>query len=213
MIEAKLNVAEKRARRELEKLFDAAWKREAKAAGWGYLKPTSFKRMDKWFVYIDPAISTERKSSKINATVKPFAIDDLMSRILGFQGLDATPLSLRARGPHCLVVPMFSSSIESDGDLARMIELAAEFLMTMPARIEALTLRNFADFSASPTGNVSAAQVAALILAGEKAEAAKLCDQAASSEQWGGPARLTEDGKIISFFQFARRWIEDQKDT
>ncbi|OWQ94417.1 hypothetical protein CDQ91_15700 [Sphingopyxis witflariensis] len=211
MSETKLNGAEKRARRELGKLFDAAWKREAKAAGWGYLKPTSFKRIDDWFVYLDPEISTERNSSKISAAVKPFAIDDLMSRILGFEGLDGTPLSLRARGPHCLVVPMFSSSIE--GDLNRMIELATEFSKTMPVRVEGLTLADFADFSAAPAGHVSAEQVAALILAGEEEEAAKLCDLAIAIKQWGGPARTTADGKIVSFFHFARQWIDEHRDA
>jgi hypothetical protein len=213
MSEARLNGVEKRARRELQKMFDAAWKREAKAAGWGYLKPTSFKRIDEWFVYLDPEISTERNSSKISATVKPFAIDDLMSRILGFEGLDGTSLSLRARGPHCLVVPMFSSPIEGDGGLDRMIELAAEFSETIPARVDALTLVDFADFSAAPTGHVSTNQVAALILAGKEAEATNLCDLAISLKQWGGPARSTVDGKIVSFFHLARRWIDEHKDT
>lgn len=213
MSEMKLNGAEKRARRELGKLFDAAWKGEAKAAGWGYLKPTSFKRIHDWFVYLDPEISTERNSSKISATLKPFAIDDLMSRILGFEGLDGASLSLRARGPHCLVVPMFSSSIEGDGGLDRMIELAVEFSKTIPVRVEALTLTDFADFSAAPAGHVSANQVAALILAGKGEEAAKLCDLAISIKQWGGPARSAADGKVVSFFHLARQWIDEHEDA
>lgn len=202
---------EKRARRELVKSFDVAWKPKAKAAGWGYVKPTSFTKIGDWFVYLDPMISTERNASVVSATVKPFLIDELISRILGFEGLDGAPLSLRARGPHCLVIPMFTCAIESGGDLSRMIELAAEFSESMPARVEVLTLNDFIALAAPPAGQISVNQVAALILAGREEEASAFCDLAIAAKQWGGPARVTADGKIVSFFHFASQWIEERR--
>lgn len=207
---AKLNRDQKRERRELAKAFDDAWKREAKLSGWGYLKPTSFKSIGEWFVYMNPTISTERFASDISATVKPLLIDDLMSRIMGFDGLDGTPLSLRARGPHCLVVPMFSCSIEKEGDLADMVEAGLDFLNSMPSRIAATTMEDFIAIAASPLGQVSANQVAALILGGREQEAADLCRDAIAANQWGGPARTTAEGKVVTFFHFALRWIGER---
>jgi hypothetical protein len=207
---AKLNRDQKRERRVLAKAFDNAWKREAKLAGWGYLKPTSFKLIGDWFVAINPTISTERFASDISATVKPFLIDDLMSRLMGFDGLDGKPLSLRARGPHCLVVPMFRCSIEEEGDLPDMVKTALEFLNSIPSRIAATTLEDFIAIAAPPSGQVSANQVAALILGGREQEAADLCKDAIAKKQWGGPGRITEDGKVITFFQLALRWIGDR---
>ncbi|MFK0299908.1 hypothetical protein ACIQTU_11905 [Brevundimonas sp. NPDC090276] len=207
----KLSSAERRMRRELAKSFDAAWKPRAKAAGWGYIRPTSFKQIGEWFVYVDPQISTERNRSEITATFKPFYIDDLISRIMGFNGLDEAPLSLRARGPHCLVIPMYTSSIERDGNLGEMIEAAEIFLTSLRTRVEALTLDDFIAFTAPAAGQVSANQVAALIMAGRDEEADALCKLAIAIKTWGGPARVASDGRMVSFFELAARWIECKK--
>lgn len=159
---------------------------------------------------MNTTISTERFASDISATVKPLLIDDLMSRIMGSDGLDGTPLSLRARGPHCLVVPMFSCSIENEGDLAEMVKAGLDFLKSISSRIAATTMEDFIAIAAPPLGQVSANQVAALILGGREQEAADLCRDAIAANQWGGPARTTAEDKVVTFFHFALRWIGER---
>ena len=210
MTERKLNREEQKARRGLEKAFQSGLKLQAKATGWGYLKPSFFKRIGDWFVDLHPTFWTDAERSKISACVKPFAIDDLMSRILGFEGLDGPPLSLRARGPHCLVRPMFDRSVECGGDVDRMLDIAADFSIVVTSDVKALSLDDFIDFTADdvPEGQVSVNQVGALILAGRSEEAVVLCNKAVAARQWGGPARTSADGRIVGFFELARAWLQ-----
>jgi hypothetical protein len=208
--EKKLTRGEKKARKELSKAFDASFKIEAKQAGWGYIKPTAFKRIGDWFVCLNPSISTEAERAQLMGTVKPFAIDDLMSKILGFGGLEGTPLSLRARGPYSLVVPMFTTSIEAGGRVDAMVGLASDFMREIEPRAGQLTYEDFITFvDDRPSGTVGDNQVAARILAGRKEEALSLCESAIASKQHGSNARVTEDGQIVSFFELARHWIRN----
>lgn len=204
----KLSREHKKARKALASEVDAAFKAAARARKWGYLKPTAFLRFDDWFVSFDLTVSTEARRSEIQVKIKPFALDDLVSRIMLHDGLDGTPLSLRARGPHCLVVPYFSQSIENDReDAEAMVEAAVGFAEASLKRIETLTLNDFIEFSRNPSGNVSVNQVAALILAGRNDEALQLSEAAILAKQWGGPARITEGGQMVGFFELARRWL------
>ena len=154
MSEPKLNRDERAARRALEKQLLPAFKQQTKEDGWGYLKPTAFRRVGEWFVAVNPIVYTERYRTALQATVKPFAIDDLMSRICGFEGLENAALSLRARGPHCLVLPMWTIDIESNGSLPDMLNAAAAFLRDVVARVNALALTDFVSFAgeAPPPG-------------------------------------------------------------
>jgi hypothetical protein len=205
----KLTREEQKARRELEKAFQASLKQQVKAAGWGYIKPTSYKRIGEWLVALHPVVWTDAERSEMWAWVKPFPIDDLISRILGFEGLDGKPLSLLARGPHCLVRPMYICAVESGGDLNRMTGLASEFSKKVTASVEALALGDFIAFTADdvPVGKVSVNQVAALILAGRSDEATALCEKAVAAKQWGGPARAAADGSVVGFFELALAWL------
>jgi len=209
MTEKKLTRNEQKARRELEKAFQPAFKQEAKAAGWGYLKPTSFKRIDEWFVSLNPVIWTDSNRFQLQVNVKPFMIDDLMSRIIGFEGLDGTHLSLRARGPHCLVTPMFIEDISSETDFDRMLVRSTEVMASLNGRIGSLSVNDFVEFAANgvPPDHVGYNHVAALILAERSEEALSLCERAMAIKQWGGPARVREDGQMIGFFELAAKWI------
>ena len=211
----KLTRDEKKARRDLEKSFQAEFKKQSKAAGWSYLKPTAFKRMGEWFVGLNPIIWTDAKRAQLQVTVKPYDLDDLMSRILGFGGLDGSPLSLRTRGPHALVVPIWSHNIESEGDLDKMLSNSTEFIDEVPSKLATLSLDDFIKFVATggPANSVSYNHVAALILAKHPGEAHALCQQAIASKQWGGPARMTESGQIIGFFELTKQWLEEHEQT
>ena len=214
MNDRKLTRDEKKARRELDKAFQAAHKQQAKAAGQGYLKPTAFKRIGEWFVTLDPVIYTDAARAELQATVKPFAIDDLISRILGFDGLDGSPLSLRARGPHALVLPIWTRDIETGGNVEAMLSLSADFAEEVASKVQSLSLVNFIEFISKdgPAGQVSYNHVAAMILANRPDEALVLCEKAVASKQWGGPARVTEDGRMVGFFELAMGWLR-RKDS
>lgn len=209
MAERKLTREEKSARRSLEKAFQTAHKQQAKSAGWGYLKPTAFKRIGEWFVTLDPIIWTDAERAQLQATIKPFAIDDLMSHIMGHGGLDGSPLSLRARGPHTLVIPMWTQDIEAEGNIDAMLRLSADFAEEVCAKVQSLLLDDFIEFVSRdyPVGKVKCELVAAMILNNRLGDALTLCEQAIATKQWGGPARVTEDGRIIGFFEFAKLWI------
>jgi hypothetical protein len=211
MGEQKLSSDERKARRNLEKEFLPAFKQQAKSQGWGYLKPTAFQCVGEWFVSINPVVYTETRRTELQATVKPFAIDDLMSRICGFDGLEGTALSLRARGPHCLVLPMWTIDIDSDRDLAKMLDASAAFFSAVASKVNNLTLADFVSFvgeGAAP-GQISYNHVAALILAQRDNEALVLCRRANEIKQWGGPAKVTEDGRMIGFFELASAWLQN----
>ena len=211
MADRKLKRDEQKTRRELELVFQASFKQETKSAGWGYLKPTPYKRIGEWFITLHPMIWKDAEKAELWAMVKPFGIDDLVSRILGFAGLDGEPLSLRARGPHCLVPPMFTTSIETHGDLGEMVDLAMKFEKMVADRVRTMTLDDFIVFSTDnrPPGKVSLNEAATLILAGRLDQAAALCESAVASKQWGGPARATEAGQVIGFFELALAWLRN----
>jgi hypothetical protein len=212
MAVAKLSRDQKKARRDMEALIHKEFKTDSKTRKWGYLKPSAFNKLGDWFVCIQPMIWTDEVKSQIWACVKPYAIDDLISKILGFDGLDGSPLSLRARGPHCLVRPMVISSIESDGDVDLMMSLTRKFFLEFDGKISALSLNDFIAFSHDdvPVGKVSVNETAALILADRGEEASRLCDQAIDSKQLGGPSRVTEDGRIIGFFELTKQWLRER---
>lgn len=204
----KLTKDQVKARKALDKSYHPLLKQAAKSAGWGYLKPTPFGLVNDWFVDFHPQISTEAFRATLSSTVKPSKIDDLVSRIMGHEGLTGTPLSLLARGPHVLVVPMFNDSIERDGDPELMTDASLAAMAETRIRLETLKLENFIEFVAdSPTGNVNVAHVAALILAQRRDEAAMLAERAVAAKQWGGPARVTEDGRLVGFFEMALGYL------
>ncbi|WP_423601988.1 hypothetical protein [Sphingomonas sp. MS122] len=201
---------EQRLRKAMAIEFDRTFKASSKLRKWGYLKPTAFVRRGAWFVAFHPTIWVDARRSELGISVKPFALDDLVSRIMLHDGLDDTPLSLRARGPHCLVRPMFVGSIESDGrDVREMDALANRFADESLDRVAGMTLDDFIEFTRDdvPPGKASVNHVAALILVGRHREAMQLCDMAISTKQWGGPARIDERGATTGFFELAGRWI------
>jgi hypothetical protein len=203
---------EKKARKAIEPAFNQAFKTAAKAKGWSYLKPTAFKQIGEWFVAFDPVVWTDERLAELWANIKPFEIDELMSRIMGFKGLAAHPLSLRARGPHCVVRPMRTISIESGGDVDAMLRISSDFMDDTISFLSTLSLADFVEICREdlPAGQVSANFVAALVLSGRREEALEACESAISSKQWGGPARMTDDGRMYSFFEFAKRWIANE---
>jgi hypothetical protein len=207
----KLTRDEQKARRDLEKLFHAGLKQQAKATGWGFLKPTSFRRMGEWFVTVDPVVWTDAERSQLHIKVKPFVIDDLMAKIMSLKGLDDTPLSLRARGPHCLVRSMFVTDVEAGGDIDKMLELSSVVFEEVESKIDLLSIDDFIVFSVDdvPSGKMSVNQIAALILAQRSDEARTLCEQAIEANQQGGPSRITDCGQIVSFFECCVRWLSD----
>ena len=205
----KLKRDEQQARKAIVKAFDGRFRAWAKARKWGYLKPTAFLKASEWFVDFSPGINTDIHRAVLSCKVKPFALDDLVSRILLFEGLDGKPLSLRARGPHCLVRPMFDVSVENEiDDVNAILKIAEKFSDEALGQIASLTLDDFIAFCGDGFAErVSIEQVAALILANRNDEALHLCEKAILTKQWGGPARMTDDGKLIGFFELARRWI------
>jgi hypothetical protein len=204
-----LTSAEKKARKTLEKSFEASLRIAAKNAGWSYLKPTPFARYGEWFVSISPLIWTDEIKAQAQANIKPFGIDDLMSRILCFGSLAEKPLSLRARGPYCLVRSMLTSDIERGGNVDLMIGATLEFMKETASILENLTMDQFIEFCRDdrPIGMISDNLVAALILANRTPEARVLCDEAIANNQMGSNGRSIEDGRIVGFFELATRWM------
>jgi len=207
---AKLTREEKKARKQLEKDLALLIKRDAKARGWGYADKTIFRRQGDWFIHATPIVSSERRHTDFQVTVKPFALDDIVSRILGFNGLDGAPLSLRSRGPHCLVLPLYALDIEDEGaDVGRMAERLWAFADDKLAEVDQMTLDDFIAFARGDNpSRINQEIVAALILAKRLEEAKTLCETAIAAKQWSGSARMTQDGRLVGFFEFARAWAE-----
>jgi len=105
---------------------------------------------------------------------------------------------------------MFTYSIEMQGDLSMMVNAGLDFINSIPNRVAPLIMDDFIDIAAPASGQRSADHVAALILAGRDEEAAAICRDALAVKEWGGPARTTADGKIVTFFDFALRWIGER---
>jgi len=205
----KLNAKEQKARRDLAKAYHEAFKKEARSSGLSYLKPTPFKRLGDWFVAFYPSIWTDEVKAEISANVKPYAIDDLFGDILGYPSLVGEPVSLRARGPHCLTLPMFSAAIESDGDVEAMVQKSKVFMEETLARVPTLTIDEFIDFSGvdRPAERVSENQVVAMILAGRRDEAARLCELAVARKQTSSLSGFTPDGERAGLFSLALRSV------
>lgn len=206
-----LSKDERKARRSIEPAFNQAFRVRTKSIGWGYLKPTAFKQLGEWFVAFHPVIWSDERRAQLSANIKPFAIDELMSRIMGFGSLEGSPLSLRARGPYCLVRPIRTASIESDGNIDAMLLASSSFMDEAVSFLDVLSLDDFVEFSRDdvPAGKISVNAVAALILAGRTDEALEASEAAIAAKQSDGPARMTEDGHILSFFDLAKRWIKN----
>ena len=166
--------------------------------------------MGDWFVTFGPQISTEIIRATLDSAIKPFEIDELVSQIMGHGSLEGTPLSLRARGPHVLVLPRYTVSIEREGDVSAMVDAAVTAMQETRERLQTYTMDDFIETSKDrPVGQIGVDTVAALILAGRIDEAQVLAEQAVERRQWGGPARITSDGQMIGFFQFALRHINE----
>lgn len=203
----KLTAKEQKMRRDLAKAYHEAFKKRARSSGFSYLKPTPFKRVGDWFVDFYPSIWTDEVKAEISAHVKPYAIDDLFADILGYSSLAGTPLSLRARGPHCLTLPMFSAAIESGGNVEDMVRKSMDFMEMTLARVQTLTIDEFIDFSGMdrPPERVSENQVVAMILAGRRDEAARLCELAVAQKQTSSRSGFAPNGERTGLFSLALR--------
>lgn len=87
-----------------------------------------FKLIGEWFVYMNMMILIEWFVFDIFVMVKLFFIDDLMSCIMGFDGLDGMFFFFCVCGLYCLVVLMFSCLIENEGDFVEMVKVGLDFL-------------------------------------------------------------------------------------
>jgi hypothetical protein len=204
----KLTREEKKARKQMEKDLVLLLKRDAKAHGWRYADKTIFRQQGDWFVDGMLIVYSDRWLTEIQISVKPFALDDIVSRILGFGGLDGTPLSLRSRGPHCLVLPIDKLNVEERGsDVGLMADRIWAFAEAKLGEIERMTLDDFiASERSHNASGIRQELVAALILAERLEEAKALCETALAAKQWGGSARTTSEGRIVGFFELARAW-------
>lgn len=94
---AKLTREEQKAVKQRSNDFDAALKRDARAAGWRYARGTIFRQSADWFISILPSLLWKR-GAVVRIMVKPMAIDPLFWDIVGLTNNNTPPLSFRATG-------------------------------------------------------------------------------------------------------------------
>ena len=209
----RLTREEQRERKALETEFLLSCKALGKELGWGFSKPTLFRRIDSWFVYITPGIYRDERKAHLSLSIKPFAIDDLLSRMMFGGGIPDKPLSRRTGGPLCLVVPIEYRDLPACGPLDLMLDVTRSFLLAAEEKARAYDLDNFiADHGEfDRRGHVYTNAVAARVLQGNLERARELVSLAIANAEEGNLGTWSPGWNITSFFQFADKWLEEER--
>jgi hypothetical protein len=175
----RLSRIEQGERRELETKFLVAFKTLAKSSGWEFLKPTAFRQIGDWFVTLDPSIYLDEVKARIGFKIKPITIDSLITEIAHGRPLERHPLSLLARGPHCLTLDYASEPLPPTGPVDLMLAHAKGFMAEAEKIAESFSLDDFYIFESQerPRGDVSQNALMALLIAGDFVSARKLIEQ------------------------------------
>ena len=175
----RLSRIEQKERRELEKKFLAIFKNLAKSRGWEFLKPTAFRQIGDWFVTLDPSIYLDEVKAHIGFKIKPISIDSLITEIAHGRPLDRHPLSLLARGPHCLTSDYLTEPLPPTGPADLMLSHAEGFMAEVEKIAQSFSLEDFYKFESreSSRGDVSQNALMAKVIAGDFVEARKLIEQ------------------------------------
>ncbi|MCM0001396.1 MAG: hypothetical protein NBV68_18650 [Erythrobacter sp.] len=176
----RLNRAEQRERKQLEDAFLAAFKTEARAREWKFLKPTAFAVVSTWFVMVDPAIHRDEERASLTVKIKPRTIDDLMARVAYGRPLGKHPLSTLARGPLFLTLPIIDEPMDSTCGVGPMLEQACSMLDRARVFAEQFTLDDFfeAETLGRRDGQVRYNAILALLLKKDYDLAHRLLDHA-----------------------------------
>lgn len=212
---AKLTREQQKAVKQRSNDFDAALKRDARAAGWRYARGTIFRQSADWFISILPSLLWER-GAVVRMMVKPMAIDPLFWDIVGLSGNNTLPLSFRATGAWVLRPPSTESCV---GLNTIEVELLAkdvfEWANTQVSQI--LTSISIASMLSALPGShqVRAHRALAIclhILAKDLDGAFELCrlndpDTHPLMQENGGFTTHNCDGSVSTFLDQARDWI------
>ena len=176
----RLSRIEQGQRRELEKEFLAAFKTLAKSCGWDFLKPTAFRQIGDWFVSLDPSIYRDEVKAHVGFKIKPITIDSLITEIAYGRPLERHPLSLLARGPHCLTLDYVTEPLPPNGPVDLMLSHAEGFMAEAEKIAQSFTLEDFYAFESRerPRGDVSQNALMAKLIVGDFVEVRKLIERA-----------------------------------
>jgi hypothetical protein len=196
-------------RKALEAEFLVQLKILSKELGWGFLKPTPFKRVGDWFVDVNPSIYRDEVKAHISLNIKPFDIDDMLSRMTFGEGMDQQPLSLRARGPLCLTTPCLEMKLPAEGPVEEMVRISRLFLEESEKIAQGYDLDAFISFvgEIDERRGVNMNAVAARVLQGDFVRARQLVNAGLQRGDKGNLGRMTTDGKFLWFFDLADKWL------
>ena len=217
---AKLTREQQKAAKQRSKDFDAALKREARAAGWRYARGDIFRQFGDWFVSILPSLLWER-GAVVRMMIKPMALDPLFWDIAGIKENEELPLSFRATGAwvlrprstddhiglHIVEVEPLATEVLRWGS-----EQASEMLknVSVQSMLAAIPERD------RPRGQHRALAICLHILAEDLDGAIGLCrtddpDAHPMTREGGGFTTHNPDGTISTFLDQARDWIASKR--
>jgi hypothetical protein len=212
---AKLTREEHKAAKQRSDDFDAALKRDARAAGWRYARGTIFRQSGDWFISILPSLLWER-GALVPIMVKPMAVDPLFWNIVGLRQNNTLPLSFRATGAWVLRPPSTESCVGLD---TIDVELLAKDVFDWANRqvSQISTSISVASMLSELLGSHqvrahSALAICLHILAKDMDGAFELCrlddlDTHPLMRENGGFTTHNCDGSVSTFLDQAREWI------
>ncbi len=212
---AKLTREQQKAVKQRSNDFDAALKRDARAAGWRYARGTIFRQSADWFISILPSLLWER-GAIVRLMVKPMAIDPLFWEIVGLNENNALPLSFRATGAWVLQPPSTEScvglhTIEVEMLAKDVFEWGNNQVSQILASISIASM--LGDLAESHQVRAHRALAICLhILAKDIDGAFQLCrlndpDSHPLMQETGGFTTHNSDGSVSTFLDQARDWI------
>jgi len=216
---AKMTREQQRASKNRSSDFDAALKRDARAAGWRYARGTIFRQSGDWFISVLPGLLWER-GAVVRMMVKPMAVDPLFWDIVGLSENRTMPLSFRATGAWVLTPPLTESYIGLD---TIDVELLAKDVFDWGQRqmgqiLPSISIESM--LAALPGSHqvraYRALAICLLILAKDMDRAFELCrldnpDTHPLMADNGGFTTHNRDGSVSTFLDQARDWIARQR--
>lgn len=216
----KLTREQQKAAKQRRKDFDAALKREGRAAGWQCASGAVFRQFGDWFVSLLPSLLWER-GAVVRMIIKPMALDPLFWDIAGLKENEEMPLSFRATG--AWVLRPRSTDDHIGLHIVEVEPLATEVLRWCSERASEI-LENVSVQSMlaaipdreCPRGQERALAICLHILAEDLDGAIDLCrtddpDAHPMMREGGGFTTHNPDGTISTFLDQASDWIARER--
>ena len=212
---AKVTREQQKAETQRGKDFRAAFRRGARAAGWGFADDTAFRQCGDWYVSLSSSLLWQR-GALARLAIKPMGLDPVFWEIAGLGGNETQPLSFRSTGTWTLQPPSIDDRVGLD--MADVERLAGKVL-DWGRRQETERLREISIASMLATlpsehrlgGRLRAMAICLHILLDDLAGARRLCgvarpDLLPGMREDGGFIMVHPDGSAATFTDLARDW-------